>query len=146
MHNSTLQMGAFGSEAGGITCKDGVPSTATRLRLQVKYAKVDAMDWQTLKIKRTVLGKGHSDTLTNMNNLATALENQGKYAEAEAMHRQTLQLRETGNTPADAAAQGDDAWEGSPRHAHMHEQPRSITSPARQVHRGRGDASADATA
>ncbi|KFY32091.1 hypothetical protein V493_00526 [Pseudogymnoascus sp. VKM F-4281 (FW-2241)] len=71
--------------------------SATRLRQQVKYAEVEAMDWQTLKTKRTVLEKGHPDTLTNMNNLATALEleKQGKFAEAEAMHRQMLQLTET---------------------------------------------------
>ncbi|KFY28121.1 hypothetical protein V491_00628 [Pseudogymnoascus sp. VKM F-3775] len=53
------------------------------------------MDQQIPKIKGTVLGKGHPDTLMSMNNLAIALEKHGKFAEAEAMHRQALQLRET---------------------------------------------------
>jgi len=53
------------------------------------------MDRQMLKLKGTVLGKGHPDTLTSMNNLAIALKKQGKNAEAEAMHLQTLKLTET---------------------------------------------------
>ncbi|KFZ16903.1 hypothetical protein V501_02016 [Pseudogymnoascus sp. VKM F-4519 (FW-2642)] len=52
--------------------------------------------------------------------------------------------RGRGDVPADATAPGDGAWEGPPRHAHEHEQPCKIASPAGQVRRGRGDAPADA--
>ena len=46
------------------------------------------------KLKETVLGKDHPDTLTSMNNLAVTLKEQGNYTEAEAMHLQTMQLTE----------------------------------------------------
>ena len=41
-----------------------------------------------------------------------------------------------GDAPADAAAQGDGAQKGSPRHACEHEQPRNIASQSGQVRRG----------
>ncbi|KFY96798.1 hypothetical protein V500_02302, partial [Pseudogymnoascus sp. VKM F-4518 (FW-2643)] len=78
-----------------VTYKDGVSSTATGLRLQGKHAEAEAMHLQTLKLRETMLGKDHPDTLASMNNLAIALDKQGKRAEAEAMHLQTLKLRET---------------------------------------------------
>ena len=40
--------------------------------------------------KTLVLGKGHPDKLSSMNNLALALESQGKCAEDEAMHKRDL--------------------------------------------------------
>ena len=64
-------------------------------QLQGKYAEAEAMQRQTLRLSKTVLGNDQPDTLRSMNNLANSLRQQGKYAEAEAMHRQTLQLRET---------------------------------------------------
>ncbi|KFY95991.1 hypothetical protein V500_02604 [Pseudogymnoascus sp. VKM F-4518 (FW-2643)] len=87
-------------ESDGILVEAAAPegdagSAATGLRLQGKHEEAEAMDQQILKLKGAVLGKGHSDTLTSMNNLAESLRLQGKYAEAEAMHRQTLQLMET---------------------------------------------------
>jgi len=52
------------------------------------------LNQQTLQLRKTVLEKGHPDTLMSMNGLASSLHQQGKYAEAEAMFRQLLQLRE----------------------------------------------------
>jgi Tetratricopeptide repeat len=61
------------------------------------------MDWllvqpqhrQALRVRETVLGKEHPDTLTSMNNLATVLKDQGKYEQAEEMLRQIFGLSET---------------------------------------------------
>jgi tetratricopeptide (TPR) repeat protein len=68
---------------------------AESLRQQGKYAEAEALNRQTLKLRETVLGKDHPDTLMSMNNLAYSLSQQGKYAEAEALNRQTLKLQET---------------------------------------------------
>ena len=45
------------------------------------------MDWQTLRLKETMLGKDHPSTLGSMNNLALSLAQQGKYAETEAIEQ-----------------------------------------------------------
>jgi hypothetical protein len=52
---------------------------------------------------------------------------------------QRLVRRGRGDAPADAAAPGDSAREGSHEHAWERDGPRIITSPAGQVRRGRGD-------
>ena len=64
------------------------------LRDQGKYEEAEQMHQQVLELKEKVLGQGHPDTLTSMNNLAAALRYQGKYEEAEQMHRQVLELSE----------------------------------------------------
>lgn len=43
-----------------------------------------------LKLKGAVLGKGDSDTLASINNLAVALRLQGKFAEPEGMRKRAL--------------------------------------------------------
>jgi hypothetical protein len=63
------------------------------LGCQGKYEDVEAMDRQTLALRKKVLGPEHPDTLASMSNLALLLGRQGKYEDAEAMNRQTLALR-----------------------------------------------------
>jgi tetratricopeptide (TPR) repeat protein len=58
-----------------------------------QYSAAEITHRQALSIRSKVLGPGHPDTLTSMNNIAAALDEQGKYAEAEKMHRKTLELR-----------------------------------------------------
>jgi tetratricopeptide (TPR) repeat protein len=61
---------------------------------QGKYEEAEEMHRQALRLRETVLGKEHPDTLTSMNNLASVLSNQGKYEQAEEMLRQALRLQE----------------------------------------------------
>jgi tetratricopeptide (TPR) repeat protein len=67
---------------------------ATVLRDQGKYEQVEEMLRQALRLRETVLGKEHPDTLTSISNLATVLRDQGKYEQAEEMYLQALRLRE----------------------------------------------------
>jgi hypothetical protein len=47
---------------------------ALSLQQQSKYAEAEATHRQTLQLRETVLGKGHPNTLTSMNNLAESLQ------------------------------------------------------------------------
>ena len=46
---------------------------AKSLRHQGKYAEAEAIHRQTLRLRETVLGKDHPDTLMSMSNLAESL-------------------------------------------------------------------------
>jgi len=48
------------------------------LSRQGKYEQVEEMHRQVLRLRETVLGKEHPDTLTSMNYLASVLRDQGK--------------------------------------------------------------------
>jgi len=106
------------------------------LEAQGKYEAAETMHWRALELIEKVLGLGHPDTLTSVNNLAVLLVGQGKlgpkhpdtltsmdnlaavfgdqdkYQAAEEMHRRVLELREKGAGPR------------APGHADKHEQPR----------------------
>jgi non-specific serine/threonine protein kinase/serine/threonine-protein kinase len=58
-----------------------------------KYAQAEALQSQTLKIKRRVLGPEHPNTLGSMNNLANVYRRQGKYAQAEALYSQAVEIQ-----------------------------------------------------
>ncbi|RYP62421.1 hypothetical protein DL769_007310 [Monosporascus sp. CRB-8-3] len=60
-----------------------------------KYQEAEYMHRQALKLRKTVLGEKHPDTLASMNNLAAVLRREAKYEMAEQIHRQTLELRKT---------------------------------------------------
>lgn len=57
-----------------------------------KYAQAEALNLQTLEIRRRVLGPEHPDTLMSINNLAVVYFDEGKYAQAEALFSQTLEI------------------------------------------------------
>jgi hypothetical protein len=65
---------------------------------QGKYTEAEAMDRQTLQLKKAVLGKDHPSTLGRMMNLATLLHKQGKYTEAGAIHQRVHVKSPTGST------------------------------------------------
>jgi Tetratricopeptide repeat len=46
---------------------------------QGKYEQAEEMHRQALRLRETVLGKEHSNTLMSMNNLALMLNDLGKY-------------------------------------------------------------------
>jgi eukaryotic-like serine/threonine-protein kinase len=50
-----------------------------------KYAQAEALDSQTLEIRRRALGPEHPDTLMSVQNLADVYGLQGKYAQAESL-------------------------------------------------------------
>jgi len=52
------------------------------------------MHRQAFRLKETVLGKEHPNTLASMSNLANVLSDQGKYEQAEETHRQALGLEQ----------------------------------------------------
>jgi len=54
------------------------------------------MHRQTLRLRETLLGKEHPDTLASMDNLAGVLSDQGKYEQAESMYRQATQAERDG--------------------------------------------------
>ncbi|KFY31770.1 hypothetical protein V493_00813 [Pseudogymnoascus sp. VKM F-4281 (FW-2241)] len=117
-------------------------ATALELEKQGKFAEAEAMHRQTLQLRETMLGKFHPDTLISMNNLAESLEKQEKYAESRAIHQRMLQLRETtlGKDHPDTLTCMNNLavslrLEGNYAEAE-HDQPRSIASPAGQVHGG----------
>jgi len=58
-----------------------------------KAGEAEKQHSEALKIRRSVLGKEHPDTLASMNNLGEALRMGEKFGEAEAMHRRTLGIR-----------------------------------------------------
>jgi Tetratricopeptide repeat len=62
---------------------------------QGKYEQAEEIHRQVLRLRETVLGKEHPDTLASMNNLAEIPSDQGKYEQAEEIHRQELRLCET---------------------------------------------------
>ena len=64
------------------------------LRDKGKSKQAEEKHRQALRLRETVLGKEHPDTLTSMDNLAEGLRDQGKYEQAEEMHRQARRLRE----------------------------------------------------
>jgi hypothetical protein len=45
---------------------------------QSKYAQAEEMHREVLRLRETVLGKEHPNTLTSMSNLANVLRDQGK--------------------------------------------------------------------
>ena len=52
------------------------------LRDQGKFEQAEEILRQAFRLRETVLGKEHPDTLMAMNNLAGVLRDQGKYEEA----------------------------------------------------------------
>ncbi|KAJ9130377.1 hypothetical protein NKR23_g12231 [Pleurostoma richardsiae] len=59
-----------------------------------RYIEVEAMLRAVVDAREQVLGVGHPDTLTGINNLAQVLSEQGKRSESERLHRPVLGERE----------------------------------------------------
>ena len=65
---------------------------------QGKYEQAEEMFRQALRLRETVLGKEHPDTLTSMYNLAYVLSNRKRFSEASALYQKgTKRLRKNFN-------------------------------------------------
>ena len=58
-----------------------------------KYSEAEALEIQTLEIRKRVLGPEHPQTLQSMTNLANDYLYEGKYPEAEALYTETLEIQ-----------------------------------------------------
>ncbi|CUS13669.1 unnamed protein product, partial [Tuber aestivum] len=60
---------------------DSIACLSVALQSQGKYGESETMNRRALEGYEKVLGLGHPDTLTSVNNLAQVLGDQGKYDE-----------------------------------------------------------------
>ncbi len=60
------------------------------LRDQGKCEQAEEMFRQALRLRETVLGKEHPDTLTSMYNLAYVLSNRERFSEANELYQRAL--------------------------------------------------------
>jgi tetratricopeptide (TPR) repeat protein len=68
--------------------------TGLYLNERARYAEAEPLYQRALAIDEMVLGAGHPDVATDLNNLATLYTNQGKYAEAEPLYQRALAIGE----------------------------------------------------
>jgi len=59
----------------------------------MRRAWISPTCWETLDIRRRVLGPEHPDTLKSMSNLGEVLIRQGRYAEAARLLGETLDIK-----------------------------------------------------
>jgi tetratricopeptide (TPR) repeat protein len=59
-----------------------------------KGVEAEKMSVQAMKVRKRILGQGHSDTLGSMTLVGLVYKHRGKYDAAEPLCRETLQLRE----------------------------------------------------
>jgi tetratricopeptide (TPR) repeat protein len=57
-----------------------------------RFEESEIWHLQIVKIKKAVLGEGHSDTLTSMANLASVYRDQGRWKEAEELQAKALEM------------------------------------------------------
>jgi hypothetical protein len=62
---------------------------ANSLSQQGKYIEAEALYRQTLKLRETVLGKDHPDTLRSIHNLANSLRQQGITQKKRGLEQET---------------------------------------------------------
>ena len=75
---------------GAINLPAGLLHNLAESLLQLgKYAEAEALNRQTLKLRETVLGKEHPDTLTSMNNLTELLRQQGITQKKRRLEQET---------------------------------------------------------
>jgi eukaryotic-like serine/threonine-protein kinase len=58
-----------------------------------KYSQAEALEIQTLEIRKRVLGPEHPYTLQSMTNLANVYLYEGKFPQAEALYTQALEIQ-----------------------------------------------------
>ncbi|KAF2193440.1 TPR-like protein [Zopfia rhizophila CBS 207.26] len=59
-----------------------------------QYSKAYEMGSAAYRVRETILGAEHPDTLNSLNSLGLVLDWQGQYSEAEAMHQRALETKE----------------------------------------------------
>ena len=57
------------------------------------YADAERMEMQSVRVRMNVLGGGHPDTLTSMDDLAITYRNQGRWKEAEELEAMVMETR-----------------------------------------------------
>ncbi|KAJ4354755.1 hypothetical protein N0V95_003528 [Ascochyta clinopodiicola] len=59
-----------------------------------QYSKALELNSASLRVRESVLGAEHPDTLDSLNSLGMVLRRQGKYSEAERVHQRALEARQ----------------------------------------------------
>ena len=130
MHRQVLELDKVVSGPEHPDTLTSMSNIAQALSNQGNYREAEQMHRQVLELRKIVSGPEHPDTLTSMSNVARALSKQGNYREAEQMHRQVLELDKVVSGPRAST------------HIDEYEQRSSSPKQARQLPRGRADASA----